>query len=407
MSVGTLLLAIALGVAPGQSDEKSPLPRGLVKTHQILVHAYHGGNVAGVLETLVPMLPRLTEAQIEGLDAALGDEGIPPVRRLLVEARLALVQQNLASSLPEPEIRERLLLLRAVAEHIDEWLRETREHPLVTGSEPPARSMTEFERQLWEIHVLRNKLLSALRTSAYGTTLAQGVTERQKERLTPPEIEILKKFAGPAAGIQEADGVLARLEIDTRLARLNYGLEVLENDALTKERFMAAWSTLHDAEELRQALKQAADEAAPLSHAALLESLERRAARARELAGDLAPQAKRFFEGLHWWLRGRYGIGPELAGLAKSAAALDVPGGLVWLYMPSQPPVAADVDDGQREIRPTYERRHHHIWAWEDRRISPTFETGGNEDASPGSPGFRRGEKSVDRSQVQTFEVFL
>ncbi|MBW3541020.1 MAG: hypothetical protein KY476_12175 [Planctomycetes bacterium] len=374
MSLGTLLLSLVVAAAPrSAADKAAPLPRGLSKTAQVVVAAYRGGDVFRAWHELAPLVPKLSDEQIEALDGALAAEQVPSVGQLLVDARLALVQQDLSSALPEPQIKERLLTLRALAERIDGWLQESDRHPLLSGKEPSARSMIDFERQLWELHVLRNKLLSAARAAQYAGDLAGGVTERQKEQLTPAELELLSTAGKPASDVRRAAERLAELEAKTRFARLDYGLKVLEDPTLPAERFMAAYSTLHDAEVLQSFLKERSGAgSAPLSDEALANALSAKSAEARSLAGQLAPKAKSFFEGLHWWLRGRYGRGTDLGGLAKSEAALHTPGGLVWLYMPAQPPVPEAVDEEQTEVLPPFDRRHHYIWAWEDRRIIAT-----------------------------------
>ena len=106
-----------------------------------------------------------------------------------------------------------------------------------------------------------------------------------------------------------------------------------------------------------------------------------------ELAGTLGERAERFFAGLEFWLRGRYGWGPDVGGLAKSSAVLEQPELMPLLYMPENlltsrrhkesPPAGST---GKRietksvpEKEPTLsclDRRHHYIWAWEDRLLA-------------------------------------
>jgi hypothetical protein len=80
---------------------------------------------------------------------------------------------------------------------------------------------------------------------------------------------------------------------------------------------------------------------------------------ANKLAGDLVTKSTQLFRGLHWWLRGRYGQGTEVGGLAKSKAALKDAQLLVWLNMPARPPVPNDPTDKSTPNVPRFERRHH------------------------------------------------
>jgi hypothetical protein len=101
----------------------------------------------------------------------------------------------------------------------------------------------------------------------------------------------------------------------------------------------------------------------------LAEEVDDQAKQADELAGDLATKTEHLFEGLDWWLRGRYGRGPEVWGLAKSGAALKNRSLLIALEMPSEPPVPTPPADPRRAPVPQFDRRHHYTWAWEDRRL--------------------------------------
>jgi hypothetical protein len=94
------------------------------------------------------------------------------------------------------------------------------------------------------------------------------------------------------------------------------------------------------------------------------------AKRASGLAGDLAPKARLLFEGIYWWSRGRYGLGSDVEGLAKSPAAMRSPEAQFTLQMPAATPKPTDPAGRiSAEPVPRFERRHHYLWAWEDRRL--------------------------------------
>ncbi|HUG90936.1 MAG TPA: hypothetical protein VML55_08890 [Planctomycetaceae bacterium] len=415
MSLTALLMAAVVSAAPGHTNDAPPLPRGLQKTLEGVVQAYYAGDSAAIWRALAPMLARWSESQVAALDRALAAREVPGVGELLVDVRMSFVQQNLAHVLPEPQIRERMLLLAALGDRMNAILEEQREHPLVAATSDPPDSLAELEWTLWDVHVLRNKLLTAARAAEYAQALAGGVTERIRERLSEEEQTLLATAGAPLPDVQSATEALDELDAELRLNRLDRGLAALEQPQLTEERFMAAWSTQHDAEVLAAFLKNQSEgrglrrlTRAALTRPGLADEIAAKAERARQLAGDLAEKARHFFVGLHWWRRGRFGQGPELGGLAKSAAAAETPGGLVWLYMPSEPPLpdpareradkkSEDVADESadqseadasidfstpsdrmriRQPTPPVERRHHYTWAWEDRRIIPTTGAG-------------------------------
>lgn len=78
-----------------------------------IVPAYQQGNALLVLQKFSALLPRLTEPQILAMDALLMENDLPGVGRIIVDSRLALVEQNFADQLPKPHPREVLLACRS------------------------------------------------------------------------------------------------------------------------------------------------------------------------------------------------------------------------------------------------------------------------------------------------------
>jgi len=150
---------------------------------------------------------------------------------------------------------------------------------------------------------------------------------------------------------------------------------VLEESGLTKDRFHAAYAWQRDANQVQMALDARKRQKQPFQRAALnaADLAQRVAAESngcRELAGDLTLKATWLFEGLHWWLRGRYGAGPDVWGLAKNQLALQSPQSMFPLLMPAVLPKPTDpTTAAARSANTYYERRHHNWWAWEDRRV--------------------------------------
>ena len=86
----------------------------------------------------------------------------------------------------------------------------------------------------------------------------------------------------------------------------------------------------------------------------------------RESAGDLVTKSRLLYHGMHWWMRGRYGLGPDGFGLLKSVAALNSPLAQFPLYMPAKTPTPTDPTISGYSV-PKFDRRHHYIWMYEYR----------------------------------------
>ena len=139
-----------------------------------------------------------------------------------------------------------------------------------------------------------------------------------------------------------------------------------------KERLRAAFSVSFDGPQVLQFLDahQATDFHRPLLRDPDLAGRVREQLQsATELTGDLAQKSRLLYLGMHWWLRGRYGQGPEGMGLLKSQAALTSPLAQFPLFMPIRPPVPTDPTSSAQAI-PKFDRRHHYIWMYEYRRLN-------------------------------------
>ena len=163
--------------------------------------------------------------------------------------------------------------------------------------------------------------------------------------------------------------------MELRVDRLRMGRGILEDPRLTRERFLAAFTADLDARLVADLFEQAKKQGQTLVSDRLkdpqnVDRVADDAARARKLAGTLTAKSQLFYEGLHWWIRGRYGLGPEVGGLAKSRAALRSSAAQFALSMPEQTPKPVDPAWlTEAEGVPRFERRHHYLWAWEDRRL--------------------------------------
>ncbi len=134
----------------------------------------------------------------------------------------------------------------------------------------------------------------------------------------------------------------------------------------------------------------------------------------RSTAGKMTAQSHLFFEGLHWWLRGRFGRGPDGGGLLKSPLAARDERAAFGLEMPQRFPAprrGADAtlandastsydqdypspDDG---IRPDYERRHHYVWTYEYRKLLKSY------DEHSQSKTTARDDQVTQRVKLSTF----
>jgi hypothetical protein len=380
--------------------------------------AYAAGDVEKVWHLLSKPTNGLNETLAAKFDEALAAKTLPRARELLVQARLKLLIENRSAALPAPSPRERMLMLAALQDYVQVPLDQIAGQSLLQEDTPPPENMDEFDRRFHDIHEMQAKLSLARSCAGYASDLAGKLTSTARKKLSDKEQELVAHSEGDSLKkVLDLERDVRQLELETRLLRLKYGVAVLQQQQLTREKFVAAATARQDARALQQALeppvpvlpkgakaKAAAAKAASspqppvvfhraaLSSPDLAKEVAALAHNAQESAGSLADKAEQFFAGLAFWLRGRYGWGPDVSGLAKSADALEQPELLQQVFMPDNLLTLADAkkkpkqeDAGRRtETRPAStaekaqstptcpDRRHHYTWAWEDRQLVNT-----------------------------------
>lgn len=365
---------------PAKADRGAPrLNRKEAEIVDAATAAHARGDQAGILQLLAPFANKLNPARTLVVEAALKDRGLPTLGRLLGDARLTMIEQGWVGRMPKITPREAVLLLPAFDAYVEESIAPPKN---IDGPEPDLtalKNVEEYEALLWKLHVRRNRAESANRVVAYANQVRGGFNEKQLARLTEPERALFRHDPKEAQDkVDRAIVDLAEHEIDARVQRLARALDVLAGDKLTAERYLAAYTWRLDSGRIReyfQALAQAQPPRQPsrpaLAVADLPQQVEKLATECETKAGDLTQRAEWLFEGLHWWLRGRYGAGTEVFGLAKSQQALASPMALFPLMMPAvtPKPTAPGTTYSISEARPFYDRRHLYWWAWEDRGV--------------------------------------
>ena len=163
-----------------------------------------------------------------------------------------------------------------------------------------------------------------------------------------------------------------------------------------KDRYLATWALETDGRLVHDALTAGQlDFMNPaLNDPDLLTQITEQVKEGVELAGEkLIKKSGLLFTGLHWWMRGRYGMGTEAAGFLKSARAVTSDAALFPLYMPEETPVPTSRYSETGTI-PEVDRRHNYIWEWEYRKVVPVSTT---------RTGSRTSRRSTSETQLSRF----
>jgi hypothetical protein len=373
-------LAVSCAVAFGAPPVKlSTALESALRTE--IVPAYQQGNALRVLEKFSTLLPRISEPQIAAMDALLAENELPSVGRMLVEARLAMVEQKLADQLPKAHPREVLLVVPEFQQGIAETLAVRADHPLFGNSLPQPASFEEYERLFWEAQMLQQRLLAAAQVAEHGRQLVLSMKGANLRLMSQQDRAVLETdFGSLLAQLAHMSTDLQEREVALRVRRFEFAANIIEQSNEFKQRFLAAWAVDSDGDQLAEFFKPAKDQQRfaldELNRPELAATIAAKTSAARSKAGDLIKKSRLFQMGLQWWLRGRYGHGPEGQGMLKSQLALVSPQAEFGLYMPLKPPEPTDPMTATSQLAPEVDRRHHYIWMFEYRKITASSQRG-------------------------------
>ena len=372
-----VVLLIALAAALPNSTRLSAKER---QTVEFVGRAYFHGDSQVVLESLSPLMARANEQKWDAIDEVLARLGVPASGELLAGSRGSLVQQGIDKKLPKPGERETIVVLKTLHEQVSLVLRLKNDEPVLARPHASDASIEVYDEALWSLHVLENRLAAVERITNYLVSLAKSFPRGLTARLSDDDrAAVSLDYESLAADLRDATRAVEEREIEIRVNRLRFARQLLEQANLTKDKFRAAYTSELDARVIAQFFDQAKQAgrtiaSSKLNETSLSSQITSDASRSRELAGTLTGKAQLLYDGLHWWLRGRYGLGPEVGGLAKSPAAMRSAVAQFGLFMPNRTPQPIDPDGpAGRDAVPRFDRRHHFWWAWEDRRLFRTL----------------------------------
>ena len=367
--IGCVLIAAVIGSDPVIAEISPRTRETLVKE---VVPAHKRGNSIAMLSALSPLVARMNSSQVSEIDTFLLNADLPTTGALLVEARIAAIYQGLLNELPRASARETLLILGAIERQSDDQV--TRSQRLIEKNDGIEHTFAAFEQAFWEIHVAENEIRNAIRACEYARSLQRAAKRINRKQLPEEQAALLEAdYRQQQLALNIAARQLNEKKLELRIQRLELSCKTLQDSSITRERIFAAYFADLDGALLQTVY--ATDEANGFRRALLRETtaeqIKEMATKAREVDPPLMERTRLFFTGLHWWLRGRYGQGPDGHGLLKSLKALQTPQGQFGLYMPAETP--QPTDPMQSQSIPEVDRRHHYIWMYEYRRITPQF----------------------------------
>ena len=298
------------------------------------------------------------------LTSILDAKGVSDSGTLLLESRMALGMPSVVSQVRLRESGVRLLLETLNARIADLKAATT---GTITVSEFKKTAMTfaDYDRVLRRIYRIGRGQRQIITLS----TFAMHLIRAEKRLLNAVSDESLKAlgdtlhFSEILDTADERFQQLVKTEIALRQMRFHKGCDLLSSaDSDLADRFVAAFGVRLDGQYLMQTLSDSdsSRDFFQAKHLKQLVELERNFDMAQENAGDLWDRSYRFYVGLDWWRRGRYGKGRFGGGMLKGFEALQSFDQQMVLNMPQEFPRSTKPSGGVTEY--PLSRRHRYHW---------------------------------------------
>ena len=337
-----------------------------------IVPAFQRDDYLRLEKMLSTWVSKFDGEELDQIDSMLTSQGAVQVGQLLLDARIASLLAGRESK--HIEARELSRSMPVLSERTRTLIEETRETEYFQETLPSYEQIQEYHDSFWDLHVIQNKLRTASKLARYGQRMTSQLDDRKKRGLSETELDALEiSFADLARDVAQTKSELDEIGTELQILAIGKAAKAVREADDYQERLRAgavlAFYVDPVLEELSKARPQDYDRPV-LQDPQLLPSVESNVRYARESSGDIIEQARLLYLGMHWWMRGRYGQGPDGMGLLKSVHALRSPAAQFPLYMPIKPPTpTASSESSYGYSIPKFDRRHHYIWMYEYRTI--------------------------------------
>ena len=371
-----LLLAVSAAILLASNISQhscADVPKKHLKQLEtVFLPAWNQGNNYLILKSLGRVVGNMSDEEIAEVDELLAQQQIPKSAQVLVQARLHLLRQGRERDLPRPGVGELVMTLENLGKEFENVIAEADALRKRVAKEGNEASFKEFEGHLWDNHVLQQKLQASITLAQYAAHMSKRNLKRLDRKLNEEQKELLKTdYAKVEKELSDTLKDVNEHEILVRMNRMKFANHLLGTESPLKDRYLATWSLQSDGRIVLETLSQEEFEfnSEVLSDPEVTEQIQEQIKTGADLAGEkLIKKSGLLFTGLHWWMRGRYGMGSEAFGFMKSEQAITSDAALFPLYMPEETPTPTSLSDD--EVIPEIDRRHKYIWEWEYRRVS-------------------------------------
>lgn len=359
----------ALAQAQAEVDEPIQLKGKIKRTlDESVIPALNVDHPTAFLSAFVPLIDSAKPETVAKIEKYCLQQSGYSAKEYFVNLVLSYAQQGIT---PEEIIKNKTLgqyVVTGLIDRVSDFADVTEKHTVLDEGSVVPDDWNKSEKLFWDIHVLSNEFANISRLVEFGDSIVLSSRLRRSDegKALSAEIERLR---------ERVDRTWVKLEerfAELRLQRFENSFEKLKSNGNFKTMLTATMSLALDGELL---LAYLADKGQvtfgrdALNQEGLHDEIKNKLNEGIELAGAVATKAGLLRNGLHYWLRGRYGAGPMAFGLLKHPSALNSRFAMEVLSMPKDRPMPISAYHNSEESSEGYERRHYYTWALENRTV--------------------------------------
>lgn len=355
-----------------QDDSPEVKLKGKTKKalNEVLMPAMAADNQLVFLNNFIPMINGTDASTLAAIDDYCQRESGKSIREYFVNLMLAYAQQGVA---PDQVIKNPTIagyIVSGLISRVDEIGQAAEQHACMDDSLTVPADWKASEQLFWDIHVLGNELDNASRLLEFGDAIVE--LNDSRLRRSDEGKKIKAKLANAGRRFENSRNCVEERFAELRLQRFEASFETLKKQGDFKTMLTSATSLELDGETLLAFLENVGErdfQNDALDQEGLVDTIKKKLTDGRKLAGDVGLKAGLFRNGLHYWLRGRYGEGPMAFGLLKHPDATSSRYAMEALWMPKERPNVIQNYYPSEETSRGYERRHYYTWRLENRDV--------------------------------------
>ncbi len=373
-AISAILVSLALtGVGVETCPGNDELPRKIREQLQSQIYpAMVSGNDLYFCESFSKILRNASPARMQAIEDDAAANQLPSPAGHFLEIRLMQMEQGLLSVGYRQPLGESVFLVDGINQRLEKFIHDVGSHTVMSDPLQVPEDWKESRDLFWELHVFKNESDNAFRLVEAGAAILEPLRNKIERGAKPESQEVVRQFESLAADLPRLKQELLEREAELRLIRFNQSYDSLAEASDFETRLTAAMSIELDGEVLIPFLAQVPSDAftrAALQQPQLLAKLREKREQVHRQEPEVVAKARLFREGMHWWLRGRYGQSSLANGLLKPELAMTNPALMNALYMPRNRSERINASEGSSG----FERRHFYSWAVEYRPLISAY----------------------------------